>query len=89
MAERQEFMIAFRGEVTSDEEDGLRRAGYGFHRDGIGTSSAWFGSPDDPSAVTIESKHVVTHVVAETRDEALRRVSDVLGRGLEDATVAP
>ena len=82
------FTVGFRGELTPDDEDALRHAGFGVYRDGIQTGAVWSGN--DPSTATeLQGRHVVTQVDAPDSQSALRRVEEILGREPDDPIVAP
>jgi hypothetical protein len=81
------FTVGFRGEFTPEEEDALRRAGFGVHRDSIQSSAVWSGDPS--TATELRSRHVITQVDAPDSQSALRRVAEILGREPDDPIVAP
>ncbi len=47
MTEQLRFTVGFRGEMTREDEEALRQAGFGVYRDAIQTGAALYGN--DPS----------------------------------------
>ncbi len=88
MTEQLRFTVGFRGEMTREDEEALRQAGFGVYRDAIQTGAALYGN-DPSTAVELKSRHVITQVDAPDSQSALRRVVEILGRKPDGPVVEP
>jgi hypothetical protein len=83
----QRFVVGFQGELASEEQDALQRAGYAVFANAAQAGPVYWPDEGEPPA-DWDARHAV-QLEADDRDDALRKVVEVMGRDLDSPVVGP